>query len=85
MQSDVYAGADPGAAVFMQLLPLLIIQTLYAVVTFLMAGKQGKNPWVWSILTIVPVLGMFVFLVFIVTTMLSVLDRLNVLEGKGRA
>jgi hypothetical protein len=69
-------------AALMQFIPLMIIQLVYALVVFLMARKRGVNAWVWTIGSLVPVIGMFVSLVFFILTMLSILDRLNALETK---
>jgi hypothetical protein len=83
MQADYVV--DPATRVIIQLLPLMIIQTVYAIITFVMARKQGKNPWAWTIFTLVPGIGMFVFLIFFLLTLLSMLDRLNALEKETLA
>ncbi len=67
---------------FIELLPMLVLGTLYALVVFLIARKRGVNPWVWSIATLVPFFGLIVAAVFMVLTLLSVLDRLSVLESR---
>lgn len=82
MQSD-YA-ADPGVTVVMQLLPIMIFQIIYAVVVFQLCRKQNWNAFLWTVLTLVPVLGMIVFIVVFLSTMLKTLDRLNAIEGKTR-
>jgi hypothetical protein len=70
-------------ALILQFVPLVIVQAVYALVVFLMARKQRTNTLAWTLGTVVPFFGMFVALVFFVRTQLSVLDRLNALEGKA--
>lgn len=78
-----YVAGDPAVGLLMQLLPLMIIQLLYAVVTFQFASKQRWNAWVLTIVVLIPIVGMIAFIVIFLTTLLKTLDRLNVLEGKG--
>jgi|CXWL01.1.fsa_nt_gi hypothetical protein len=80
---DAYSAAgDPGAGVLMQLLPSMIIQIIYSIVVFKMARKQGWNAWLWTIGSLIPIIGLIVLAVAQATTILKTLDRLNVLEGK---
>jgi hypothetical protein len=78
MQSD-YTTGDPTGAIAM-LLPWMILQVIYAAIVFQLSKKQNWNPWLWTIVTLVPILGAFVFFGIFVTTLLKTLDRLNVLE-----
>lgn len=82
MDSAYSAGGDPMTGIVMQLLPLMIFQIIYAIVAFQICRKQNWNAWLWTIAMLVPVIGMIVFIVIFLTTMLKTLDRLNVLEGK---
>ena len=66
-----------------QLAPLMIIQLLYAVVTFQLSRKQGWNALLLTALVLVPVIGMIAFIIIFLTTLLRTLDRLNALERKG--
>jgi ATP/ADP translocase len=66
----------------LQLLPSLVIGFIYAVLVFIVARKRRVNPWGWTIATLIPVVGLLVSAVFFFLTFLSVLDRLNALEGR---
>jgi len=75
--------ADPTVGLLMQLVPLMVLQLLYAVVTFQLCSKQRWNAWILTLVVLIPVIGMIAFIVIFLTTLLKTLDRLNVLEGKG--
>jgi ATP/ADP translocase len=64
-----------------QLVPLAIISVIYAVIVFIVARKRKINPWGWTIGALIPVIGLFVSAIFFLLTYLSILDRLNRLEG----
>jgi ATP/ADP translocase len=70
-------------AQLLQLLPTFIVGAIYAAVVFVMARKRNLNPWGWTIGALIPVVGIFVSAVFMLLTFLSVLDRLNALEGRA--
>lgn len=76
---------DQNTYLLMQILPLLIWQFIFAVIVFVVARKRGVNPWIWTIATLIPGIGMVIYLVFSLLTWLSILDRLNALEGKPRS
>lgn len=76
MQSDYSAGA----AGIVMLVPYMIIQLLYAIVAFQLCRKQRWNAWLWTIATLVPVVGLIVFVVLFMSSQLKTLDRLNILE-----
>jgi hypothetical protein len=76
MQSDYSAGA----AGIVMLVPYMIIQLLYAIVVFQLCRKQNWNAWLWTIATLVPVIGLIVFAVLFISSLLKTLDRLNALE-----
>jgi hypothetical protein len=82
MQGEYMTGGDPMTALVMQLLPLMIFQMIYAVVVFQLCRKQNWNAWLWTIAMLIPVVGMIVFPVIFLTTVLKTLDRLNVLENR---
>ena len=69
----------------LQFLPLMTLQLIYAAIVYALARKRRINPWPWTIATLVPFLGIFVFPLFFLVTLLSVLDRLNVLEAQTKA
>ncbi|WP_340646716.1 hypothetical protein [Phenylobacterium sp.] len=64
-----------------QFIPSIILGILYAIVVFLVARKRRINPWGWTIATLIPIIGLVVAAVFFCVTLLSILDRLNGLEG----
>ena len=63
-----------------QLIPIMIIGSVYAFVVYLVAKRRKINPWGWSICALIPIIGLFVALIFLLSTLLSILDRLNTLE-----
>ena len=65
----------------LQFVPLLIFSLIYAVIVFIVARKRRINPWGWTIGTMIPLFGLIISGVFFVTTLLSILDRLNALES----
>ena len=82
MQSGYATEYDPGVSMIMQILPLMIFQVLYAIVVFQICRKQNWNSWLWTLVTLVPVIGAFAFIVTFLSSHLKSLDRLNALEGK---
>jgi hypothetical protein len=66
----------------LSLLPLMLMQAIYAIFIVLIAKRTNKNVWLYAILSIVPVLGMFFFLYVIASTFLRLLDSVNALEKK---
>lgn len=74
---------DSTTALIIQILPSLIVGTIYAALVFVVARKRAINPWPWTIGTLIPLFGLFVGAAFFYVTTLSILDRLNVLEGKA--
>ncbi|MCR5878105.1 hypothetical protein [Phenylobacterium sp. J367] len=71
-----------GADQVIQFIPMMTLGLIYAVIVFVIARKRGVNPWPWTIATLVPAIGLIVAGVFYLLSFLSVLDRLNALEGK---
>lgn len=75
---------DPTVAVFMQLLPSLLMQTIMAVLTFRICRKRGVAPWGWVIATLIPVVGLFVWgFAFVPTSIMHAFDRIRSLEGQA--
>ncbi|RAK57256.1 hypothetical protein [Phenylobacterium deserti] len=75
-----------GDALVVQLLPLIILSIIYASVVYVIARRRGVSPWPWTIGALVPGLGVFVVTpIFMLLSFLSVLDRLNALEGAARS
>ena len=63
-----------------QLIPSMIFGILLAIPVFLVARKRRSNPWLWAILSVVPLLGFIAVYVFYTRTFLAILDRLDKLE-----
>jgi hypothetical protein len=66
------------------LLAYLVPAAFYGPVVFMVARKQGINPWPWTIAALIPYLGILLAGIFLLLTLLSVLDRLNALEDARR-
>jgi len=64
-----------------QLAPMMILGLIYALVVYVVARKRRINPWVWTIATLIPGIGLIVSGIFFLVTFLSILDRLNTLEA----
>jgi hypothetical protein len=64
-----------------QRVPLIILNAIYAIVEFIVARKRRVNVWGWTLATLTPFFGLFVSAIFFLTTLLSILDRLNALES----
>lgn len=79
---EQYLAGYPHVRVLMELAPLVIIQVLYAIVTFQVCQKQNWNAWFLTLVVLIPGFGMLAFFIIILTTLFKTLDRLNALEGK---
>jgi hypothetical protein len=64
-----------------QLAPMMVLGLFYALVVYVVARKRRINPWVWTVATLIPGIGLIVSGIFFLLTFLSVLDRLNALEA----
>lgn len=74
---------DSTGYALMQFGPLLLISAIYAALIYVVANRRRINPWGWMIGTMIPMIGFIVAAVFFYTTLLSMLDRLNALEGRS--
>ena len=63
--------SDPGASMIVQLVPLMIFQIIYAIIAFKFCRKQNWNAWLWTIASLIPLIGMFVFVGIFLTTILK--------------
>lgn len=49
----------------------------FAIGAWLVAGRMGRNRWVWAILAVVPFVNVFFYIYAFFAVLLYVLDRLN--------
>jgi hypothetical protein len=54
---------------------------VFATVNWFLAKRLEKSPWIWSVLTIIPVIGFIVNYVLLYTTLFSLLDSIEALEA----
>ena len=73
---------DDGSNLLIQLIPSMILGIIYAIIVYVIARKRHINPWGWTVGTLIPVIGLIVGGIFYLLSFLSVLDRLNALEGR---
>jgi hypothetical protein len=67
-------------AVFVQLLPLLMIGGVVGIFMSIAAVRLGKNPVLWFFLTLVPLVNMIAVPLLILGTLVNLNTRLKVLE-----
>lgn len=66
---------------FIQFLPILTMQVIYAIFAAQIAKRTDKNVPVYLILSLIPFFGLF-FLIYVMwTTVLRVLDSINELKA----
>jgi hypothetical protein len=75
---------DDGPNLLVRLFPLEVLGLLVAVVVYAIARRRRVRPWGWTLATLIPVLGLVVAGVFLVRSLLSILDRLEALEAGRR-
>ena len=64
--------------VILQLLPATVLGWIWLIPVYKICQKRGVSPWMWVGLTAIPLAGLFIVLpIFWVTTIMSILDRLN--------
>ncbi len=72
-----------GATSLFSLLPLLIIQGVFAIVVGLVAKKIGLMTWLWVVLTLIPGLGLIIVPWFVAYKVVAaVIDRLDQISEK---
>jgi hypothetical protein len=59
----------------------VVLAVVYAAAVYFVARKRRVEPWPWTIGTLIPFVGLIVSAVFFYLTLLSILDRLNLLEA----
>jgi len=66
-----------------QFLPMLFIAIPFAIGFYHVAGRMGRNQFLWALLSLVPVINFFFFMYAWFAIVLYVLDRLNATSGMG--
>jgi len=66
---------------FIQFLPILTTQVIYAIFVAQIAKRTNKNVLVYVILSLIPFLGLFFFIYVMWTTILRMLDSINELKA----
>ena len=66
-----------------QFLPASILGLIWAVPVYKTCKKRGVNPWLWTLACLVPVVSLITVTVFWVTTIMSILDRLNAVQPEA--
>lgn len=69
----------------LSLIPMMIMQIPLAIVTWFLSKRIGLNHVLWSILVLIPIIGMILFYYPFFKMVLYALDRLNAIEGKINA
>ena len=75
------AGVEAMLNPFIQLIPLLIIQGIYAIFTYNVAEKRNKSKILYVVLTLIPGFGSLFFFIIILTSILYVLDEIKKING----
>jgi len=58
-----------------------VVLVVFAIINSFLAKKLGKSPWVWGILTIIPVIGFIINYILLYMTLFSLLESIEVLES----
>lgn len=66
------------------LLPLIIMQSIYAIFIWQIAKRTNKNAAIYLILSLIPVIGTFFFIYVFWSTILLVLDSINELKASQK-
>lgn len=77
------ASAGGLEAIILQILPVMVIQCFYAIGAFVISKKRGVNPWPWTVVSLVPFIGLIAVPVFLYVMLGAIFDRLRALEGKS--
>lgn len=68
----------------MQFLPSSVMQIVLAFVMFFLWKKLKQNPWPITILTIIPIVGLFVYVYAQIRVLFIIANRLEALENSDR-
>jgi hypothetical protein len=58
-----------------------VVLVAFAIINSFLARKLEKSPWVWGILTIIPLIGFIVNYILLYMTLFSLLESIEVLES----
>ena len=70
---------------FLPLLFIILIAVLFAIGFAKIAGRMGKSPALWAILSLIPVVNYFFWIYAMFVIVLYVLDRLNGISERAGA
>lgn len=63
--------------VLAQFFPIIAIQALYAIFTYKVAAKTGKNRALYVVVTLIPGIGSIFFVVIVLSSILYCLDKID--------
>jgi len=72
------------ASLVISLIPLIILMLPFAIGVAYLAPKMGRNPWLWGILLLIPIVNFVVIYVFLFLVAGAVLDKLNALNDRAK-
>lgn len=66
-------------------IPFMILTSLpFVIGAAYLAPKMGRNPWLWGILLLIPIVNIVVMYIFFFMVAGAVLDRLNAITDRMR-
>jgi uncharacterized protein (DUF983 family) len=67
------------------LFPFIILGIGFAVVAFKLATEKGRNPWLWAVLSLIPVVNLWCMTYFVGATNLKLDAKIDELLGKTKS
>jgi len=58
-----------------------VVLIIFAVINWFLAKRLEKSPWVWGVLTIIPIIGFIINYALLYMTLFSLLDGIEALEA----
>jgi hypothetical protein len=71
-----------GADLVISLVPIILLMLPLAIGGIYLAPKMGRNPWLWGILLLIPIVNVVTIYIFFFLVMGAVLDRLNAIGDR---
>lgn len=68
---------------FVSFLPLILMQSIYAIFAFQIAKRTNRSVPMFVVLTIIPIVGAFFFIYVMWSTVIYTLDSINELKAKA--